>query len=130
VTVQVHYLLTDELRLVTPTGWTERTLPALEPRPFVMEPVGTTAGEWAMGACREAGFELDVRFTSTDLQIHLRLVESGLAAALLPDLAGAGDRQNLVARRLPDRPTRQVFTMVRRGSAPHPGIRALTAALR
>jgi DNA-binding transcriptional LysR family regulator len=130
VTVQVHNLLTDELRLVTSTGWTERTLPALEPRPFVMEPVGATAREWAMGACREAGFEPDVRFTSTDLQIHLRLVESGLAAALLPDLAGAGDRQNLVARRLPDRPTRQVFTMVRRGSAPHPGIRALSAALR
>ena len=105
MTVRVHNLLTDELRLVTPTGWTERTLPALEPRPFVMEPVGITAREWAMGACRDAGFEPDVRFTSTDLQIHLRLVESGLAAGLLPDLAGAGDRQNLVARRL-DRPTR------------------------
>jgi len=94
-----------------------------------MEPVGITAREWAMGACREAGFEPDVRFTSTDLQIHLRLVESGLAAALLPDLPGAGDRKNLVARRLRDRPTRQVFATVRRGSAPHPGIRALTAAL-
>lgn len=86
MTVRVHNLLTDELRLVTPTGWTERPLPAPEPRPFVMEPVGTTAREWAVGACRKAGFEPDVRFTSTDLQIHLRLVESGLAAALLPDL--------------------------------------------
>jgi DNA-binding transcriptional LysR family regulator len=50
-----------------------------------MEPVGTTAREWATAVCRQAGFEPEVRYTSTDLQIHLRLVESGLAAALLPD---------------------------------------------
>jgi hypothetical protein len=41
--------------------------------------------EWATAVCRQAGFEPEVRYTSTDLQIHLRLVESGLAAALLPD---------------------------------------------
>jgi hypothetical protein len=33
---------------------------------------------------------LGTRYTSTDLQIHLRLVEVGLAAALLPDLSGEG----------------------------------------
>ncbi len=124
-----HDLLTDELRLITPTGWTERSLPALKSRPFVMEPVGTTARQWAMAACREAGFEPDVRYTSTDLQIHLRLVEAGLAAALLPDLAGARDRHDLVAHRLRGRPRRQIFTTVRRGAARHPKVQALTAAM-
>ena len=124
-------LLTDELRLITPAGWSERSLPSLASRPFVMEPVGTTAWEWATAACRQAGFEPDVRYTSTDLQIHLRLVESGLAAALLPDLSGAADdRHHVAAHRLNGRPRRQIFTTVRRGAASHPKIQAFTTALK
>ena len=123
-------LLTDELRLITPAGWSGRSLPSLASRPFVMEPVGTTAREWATAVCRQAGFEPEVRYTSTDLQIHLRLVKSGLAAALLPDLSGATDRHDVVARRLHGRPRRQIFTTVRRGAARHPKVQAATTALR
>ncbi len=122
-------LLTDELRLITPAGWSERSLPSLATRPFVLEPVGTTAREWATAACRDAGFEADVRYTSTDLQIHLRLVESGLAAALLPDLSGAGDRHDVLAHRLHGRPRRQIYTTVRRGATHHPRVQAFTSAL-
>jgi DNA-binding transcriptional LysR family regulator len=122
-------LLTDELRLITPAGWSERSLSSLASCPFVLEPVGTTAREWATAACRQAGFEPDARYTSTDLQIHLRLVESGLAAALLPDLSGAGDRHDVAAHRLRDRPRRQIFTTVRRGAARHPKVQAFTRAL-
>jgi DNA-binding transcriptional LysR family regulator len=122
-------LLTDELRLITPAGWSERSLPSLASRPFVLEPVGTTAREWAAAACRQAGFEPDARYTSTDLQIHLRLVESGLAAALLPDLSGAGHRQHVLTYRLRARPRRQIFTTVRRGAVHHPNVQAFTSAL-
>lgn len=125
-----HDLLTDELRLITPAGWSERSLPALASRPFVMEPVGTTAREWATAACRRAGFEPDARYTTTDLQIHLRLVQSGLAAALLPDLSGAGDRDGVTARRLPGQPRRQIFTTVRSGAARQRKIQAFTTALK
>ena len=55
-----------------------------------------------MTVCRQAGFEPDVRYTSTDLQIHLRLVEHGLAAAMLPDLSGRrppSQRDDTPARR-------------------------------
>jgi DNA-binding transcriptional LysR family regulator len=125
-----HDLLTDELRLITPARWSERSLPSLASRPFVMEPVGTTARQWATAACRQAGFEPDARYTTTDLQIHLRLVESGLAAALLPDLSGADDRHDVVLDRLRSRPRRQIFTTVRRGAASHPSIQAFTTALK
>lgn len=125
-----HDLLTDELRLITPAGWSERSLTSLASRPFVLEPVGTTAREWATAACRQAGFEPDARYTTTDLQIHLRLVESGLAAALLPDLSGAGGRHDVVAHRLHDRPRRQIFTTVRSGAAGHPKVQAFTTALK
>jgi DNA-binding transcriptional LysR family regulator len=125
-----HDLLTDELRLITPAGWSERSLPCLASRPFVMEPVGTTARQWATAACRQAGFEPDARYTTTDLQIHLRLVQSGLAAALLPDLSGAGDRHDVAVHRLHARPSRQIFTTVRSGAAHHPKVQAFTTALK
>jgi len=124
-----HDLFTDELRLITPAGWSEQSLSSLASRPFVLEPVGTTARQWATAACRQAGFEPDARYTTTDLQIHLRLVESGLAAALLPDLSGAGDRQDVAAFRLRGRPSRQIFTTVRSGAARHPKVQAFTTAL-
>ena len=124
-----HNLLTDELWLITPASWSERSLASLASRPFVLEPVGTTARQWATAACRQAGFEPDARYTTTDLQIHLRFVESGLAAALLPDLSGASDRQDATAHRLPGRPRRQIFTTVRSGAAHHPKIQTFTTAL-
>ncbi|MGH3267376.1 MAG: LysR substrate-binding domain-containing protein, partial [Trebonia sp.] len=102
----------------------------LRQRPFVMEPPGTTAHGWAVAACRSAGFEPDTRYRTTDLQIHLKLVAAGLAAALLPDLAGATDRKDVQTRALAGRPTRQIFTTMRRGASNHPAIKALTNALR
>jgi DNA-binding transcriptional LysR family regulator len=126
--IQRRPLVGDELRLVLPTGWKRTRLARLGSRPWVMEPVGTTAREWATAVCRDAGFEPDVRFTSTDLLIHLRLIETGHAAGLLPDLAGAPDRSSVTTHRLPERPSRQVFSCVRRGAMAHPAVRAFEAA--
>ena len=119
----------DELSLVLPRSWPAGPLAGLAGRPFVMEPPGSPAGEWAAASCRREGFEPDVQFTSTDLQIHLRLVESGLAAALLPDLAGASTRPSVQIQALTGRPARQIFTAVRRGASGHPAVSAFRAAL-
>jgi DNA-binding transcriptional LysR family regulator len=124
-----HDLFADELWLALPASWGARPLDSLASRPFAMEPLDTTAREWATAACRQAGFEPDVRYTSTDLQVHLRLVESGLAAALLPGLSGAAHHQGVIIQRLPRHPRRQIFTTVRRGSATHPRVQAFTTAL-
>jgi DNA-binding transcriptional LysR family regulator len=122
-------LLADELLMVTPAEWPERSLQELSGRPFVMEPAGTPAGQWARAASRQAGFEPDVRYTTTDLQIHLRLVEERLAVALLPELTGAHGRPATSVRRLKGRPARQIFTAVRRGSAARPAIAAFIEAM-
>lgn len=124
-----HALFADELWLAVPASWRDRSLGSLASRPFAMEPLGSTAREWATAVCRQAGFEPDVRYTSTDLQVHLRLVESGLAAALLPGLSGAAHHEGVIAKRLPGHPRRQIFTTVRRGSAAHPRVQAFTTAL-
>jgi DNA-binding transcriptional LysR family regulator len=127
--IERRKLLSDELRLVMPAAWSDLALDRLSGRPWVMEPPGTPAREWATAVCRDAGFEPDVVHTSTDLVIHLRLVEAGHAAALLPDLAQARGRTAISTRALPGKPVRQVFSAVRRGGMAHPAVVAFEDAV-
>ncbi|MFJ9704975.1 LysR family transcriptional regulator [Streptomyces sp. NPDC101234] len=123
-------LLDDPLHLALPpsAGGPRTELRQLAGHPWVMEPEGTPARHWSMGVCRDAGFEPDVRFETTDLLLHLRLVEEGLAAAFLPDLVRDGQRVTAELRQLPA--GRRVFTAVRRGRGGHPAVVACRDALR
>ncbi|MBZ4321031.1 LysR family transcriptional regulator [Streptomyces huiliensis] len=127
-------LLDDTLRLAVPEPSTvgpSTALRALAGHPWVMEPEGTAVRRWAVALCRDAGFEPDVRFESSDLLLHLRLVEEGHAAAFLPDLVWNGRRPTVPLHPLPPgRHTRRLSTVVRRGRARHPAITACRAALR
>ena len=127
-------LCDDTLRLAQPkatdTATPQEALRALADHPWVMEPEGTAARHWAMSLCRNAGFEPDVRFESTDLLLHLRLVEQGHAAALLPDLVWSGRPPTVTLRPLPhSHRARRLFTAVRRGRGQHPAIQACRQAL-
>lgn len=122
-------LLTDRLDLVVPREWGEVRLSDLTGRPLAMEPPGTPAREWAVRVCREAGFEPDVLITTTDLQVQLRMVESGVAAALLPQLAEAVRRTAVQIVPLPGRPRRRVFTATRTGGQSRPAISAVIQGL-
>ena len=84
---------------------------------WVMEPRGTASRHWAEQLCRLAGFEPDVRFETADLQAHIRLVESGNAVALLPDLVWGGNAPGVRLVDLPDAPRRSVFTSARSARA-------------
>lgn len=122
-------LLSDSLDLVAPVQWPVRELSDLAGRPLALEPPGTPSHEWAVRVCREAGFEPEISVVSTDLQIHLRMVEEGLVASLLPGLAGAQEREGVSVLSLPGRPRRHVFTATRTGSRGRPAIAAVVAAL-
>lgn len=84
---------------------------------WVMEPRGTASRHWAEQTCRVAGFEPDVRFETADLQAHIRLVESGHAVALLPDLVWGGREPRVRLVDLPGSPRREVFTAARTSGA-------------
>ncbi|RSN45375.1 LysR family transcriptional regulator [Actinomadura sp. WAC 06369] len=126
----------DEMRLALPAGSAaggidgEAAPAAAAGLPWVMEPAGTASRRWATRLCRDAGFEPDVRYESTDLLLHLRLVERGHAAALLPDLVWTGAAPAVPVARLPrGRHVRRLFAATRRGSGAHPAVRAWCEAL-
>jgi len=97
--------------------------------PWVMEPQGTAARTWAVQLCRAAGFEPDVRYETADLIAHIRLIRSGNAVGILPDLVWAGETPSVRLIDLPGSPHRTVFTSARRSSAERPGVVACRDAL-
>lgn len=123
----------DEIRLALPPEpgelIDEATLAAGADRAWVMEPEGTASREWAEQLCRAAGFEPDVRFETADLMAHIRLIRSGNAVGLLPDLVWAGERPSVRLAALPGHPQREVFSSTRRAAAARPAVVAVRAAL-
>lgn len=119
----------DAIRLAVSRDDPAQHLEDLRERAWVMEPVGTAARQWATQQCRAAGFEPDVRFEMADLTAQARLVASGHAVGMIPDLVFAGETPPVRLVGLPDHPRREVFTAVRRGTADRPGVRAVRAAL-
>ena len=125
----------DELLLLQHPGQRPvASLSQLADRVWVMEPPGTMPRLWLTSMCREAGFEPDVRFSSGDLATHLRLVETGHAVTVVPELALLGLHADVARQPLPGRMRRRrVLTAVRAGAGRHPAVAAfrdaLTAAL-
>lgn len=97
--------------------------------PWVMEPEDTAARQWATQLCRSAGFEPDVRFETADLIAHIRLIQSGNAVGILPDLLWAEAAPTVKLLDLPGGPRRTIFTAARRSSAGRPGVLAVREAL-
>lgn len=118
---------TDPLRLATADA--PSRLHDLAATPWVMEPAGTAAREWAVQQCRAAGFEPDVRFEFADLGAHVSLIASGHAVGLLPDLLWTGGRPPVMLSALPGDPVREIFTASRLASAGRPGIRLVRDAI-
>ncbi|MET4583346.1 DNA-binding transcriptional LysR family regulator [Conyzicola nivalis] len=117
-------LCEDELRLGVPAERGIRSIADASSLPWVMEPRGTASRHWAEQLCRQHGFEPDVRFETADLQAHIRLIESGNAVAILPDLVWAGRTPSVELVRLEGSPTRTVFTSVRESNRGRPTILA------
>jgi len=124
----------DPLRLALPGEAGRRravtSLRELPEQPWVMEPKGTPARQWLTGLCRDAGIEPDVQFESPDPLTHLRLVESGHAAAVLPDLLWSLRAPGIPLHPLPDTDaSRRILTAVRRGTGQRPTLRAVRRAI-
>ena len=99
--------------------------------PWILDPPDTAPGQWARNACREAGFEPDVRYAASDLLFEILLAERGHAAAVIPGLLlSAVPVPDARIQRIPGRPHRRLTTGVRAGTDSQPAIRALRDAFR
>ncbi len=127
-------LTSDAIRLATPLdGWGGQGITSLSDTaalPWVMEPHGAASRHWAEQACRQAGFEPDVRYETADLQAQIRLIESGNAVALMPDLVWTGRPTTVRLLDLPGLPRRTVFTSARQASRRRPAILACREVLK
>jgi DNA-binding transcriptional LysR family regulator len=126
-------LTTDAIRLALPAADAALhpvdSLDGARYIPWVMEPRGTASRHFAEQLCRSGGFEPDVRYETADLQAHIRLVESGNAVALIPDLVWAGRDTSCRLLRLPADPRRTIFTAQRLAGAASPAARAFRETL-
>ncbi|OMH23983.1 LysR family transcriptional regulator [Tersicoccus phoenicis] len=123
-------LMSDAIRLAVPSVWQDVSgLAGAADAPWVMEPPGAACRHWGEQACRLAGFEPDVRFETADLQAQIRLVESGNAVGLIPDLVWAGRDRTVRLVELPGNPRRTVFTAVRASGDERPAVVAVREAL-
>ncbi|MFB9307842.1 DNA-binding transcriptional LysR family regulator [Agromyces hippuratus] len=120
---------TDASREQSRVAASDRSLLAAATMPWVLEPEGTASRDWAEQLCREAGFEPDVRFETADLMAHIRLIRSGNAVGLLPDLVWAGEAPSVTLVDLPGHPEREVFTSTRHAAAARPAVVACRDAL-
>ncbi|WP_139415494.1 LysR family transcriptional regulator [Agromyces laixinhei] len=133
---RVH-LVADTIRLALPPHPASRGVAAADhslraaasAMPWVLEPAGTASRDWAEQLCRDAGFEPDVRFETADLMAHIRLIRSGNAVGLLPDLVWAGQAPSVTLVDLPGQPEREVFTSTRHAAATRPAVAACRDAL-
>ncbi len=126
-------LTTDALRLATPPvelgGEAINYLADTAGLPWVMEPHGAASRHWAEQTCRQAGFEPDVRYETADLQAQIRLIESGNAVAIMPDLVWTGRSRSVQLLELPGLPRRTIFTSTRTAGRIHPAIQACREVL-
>jgi len=120
----------DPVRGYLPEGNLDASLERLQAVPWVMEPPGTASTQWALRVCREIGFEPLIAHESSDVLFHLRMVESGLAAAFLPDLVMHEAGSALVpSRHLPCDQHRGILLLTRIGAERHPSLTAIRDAV-
>ena len=98
--------------------------------PWILDAPDTAPGQWARNACREAGFEPDVRYSGSDLLLQIHLAETGHAAAVIPSLLLTAIPPPVARiRAISGHPRRRLTTGVRSGAAGQPAVRAFRAAL-
>lgn len=130
--IERQFLFSDPLRLWASQRqqhWIGHQLADFAAADWVFEPIGKPARAWAEAACRAAGFEPRVRYESADLLVHAELVETGHAAALVPDLVWQFQAPRGRSVRLPGDPHRDIYTAVRRGAETTPALVELRSAL-
>jgi len=121
-------ICTDPMRIASRPGIDDPSAPlsALRAAPFIMEPEGSNAREWAVSTCRNAGFEPDIIVATDDMRAQVRFVERGLGVAFLPDLVWFDTPPPKQLVRVSER---EILLRIRTGYSGHPAVAAMHHAI-
>lgn len=131
--VVTRELCAEPLVLVVPADWTGGRRPSLgdlADADWVMPPVDAACGLAVRSACRAAGFEPRVRWTSDDMLVLARSVAAGHGVAVLPRLSVAADVADveLLPLRAP-RLERRLTAVARASALARPAVAAVLDAM-
>ena len=128
-----HDLLTEPLVVVVPAGWSGPRHPRLADlaeTAWVMPPDEAACGHAVRSACRAAGFEPAVRWTSDDMLVLVRAVADGHGITVLPRLSVAADAARVQVLALREPPlSRRLRAVARSSTLARPAVAAAQAAL-
>jgi molybdate transport repressor ModE-like protein len=106
-------------------------LSELADEPWLCSLRPSSCSEMVLFACQEAGFEPRVEFESDDYSVLQGFVAGGLGVTLLPDLALASLRPDVIVRPIePETPKRRVWAAIRAEGSRAPAAEAMVDVLR
>ena len=129
-------LMSESMYVALPAGHALADAPTvsiaeLADEPWLCSTRPSSCSELVLVACREAGFEPRVEFESDDYSVLQGFVAGGLGVTLLPDLALASLRADVVVRPIvPVAPQRRVWATIRAEGSRSPAADAMVEALR
>lgn len=135
--VELRHVYDDPMLVAVPVGHplAQRAsipLEELRDEPWLLTEVGGTCSDSniVLRACREAGFAPRIEFASEDYAALQGMAASGMGVALVPSLATAMSRADVVIRPIRGRaPVRRIVAAVRAGEE-NPVVETLVEALR
>lgn len=119
--IEQRRLMTDEMTLVMPPDHRlasrgRVTLQRFAEDVWIVDHPGTSAYILTTRACRAAGFEPDIAYTTDDYLVALRLVAGGLGVSFVPTLALTGLHEAVSCASLRQPPGREVLAAWREDS--------------
>jgi molybdate transport repressor ModE-like protein len=133
--IDLTLLLTESLHLALPAdhklaGRRSVRLVDLADEPWLCGVRPSSCGEVVIKACQDAGFEPRIAFESDDYHVLQGYVSAGLGVTLLPDLALATLRSDLVVLPTsPEAPKRRVWAATRPEGSRSPATEAMVTVL-
>jgi DNA-binding transcriptional LysR family regulator len=127
-------LCDDAIRVLLPRGHREarrRAVPldTLAGEPWITSTARSSCHEFVSRACRESGFEPDIRFESDDHGVWQGLVAAGVGVALAPDLALENLHPGVEARPVALHPLKRRIYAAYRAGGRSPAIEAMIEVL-
>jgi DNA-binding transcriptional LysR family regulator len=133
--VELTPLLTESMHLALPKGHSQAGSASVHLADFgdaawLAGTCPSSCHDLVQEACRNAGFEPRIAFESDDYSVLQGLVAAGLGVTLLPDLALASLRSDVVVLPIkPTAPIRRVWAATRSAGSRSPATEAMLAIL-